>query len=522
MRPRAAVAVPLCRRPAPDQRGDLTRRAPLLCRRAPVRLGHRHRAAACPRPPRLGPLPSRLRRRRRRGRARRRCRRSPSISPASGRPPRRRRPGAPRPTPSWSASVLGDMESPVVVLGHSFGGRVALHLAVQRPESVRALVLTGVPMLHPLGRRDARPRPGVQGDPAPAPLRLVSDEAMEAARQRYGSADYRAAQGVMRQVLVRAVNETYEAQLDAVRCPVHLVWGADDTAAPLEVAERAARPAGPRRPGRPSRCGSSDAAPHPRRVARRRRVMFDLIGTVACALALVPAGARWLRVAQREHYLAGSTTRFAWRWWALRPPAPALAVVALAGAGVAFAYPLVALATAAIVVLGPPLLGVRGRTSPLVFTPRLRRLTALWLVLQARGDRCRDTGAPRRSFRRTRRLRRAGPGRRRGRPPQPRRAPPGHPVRHGGAGAPGPGGADGGGDHRVVRQDLDQAARGPPAGRLAHGRGQPGLLQQPGRSGARRQRATPRRAPTSSWPRWAPTARVRSPSSAAGARPPLR
>ena len=56
-------------------------------------------------------------------------------------------------------------------------------------------------------------------------MRLVSDDAMEAARQRFGSADYRAAQGIMREVLVRAVNETDEAQLDAVRCPVHLVWG---------------------------------------------------------------------------------------------------------------------------------------------------------------------------------------------------------------------------------------------------------------------------------------------------------
>jgi UDP-N-acetylmuramoyl-tripeptide--D-alanyl-D-alanine ligase len=33
--------------------------------------------------------------------------------------------------------------------------------------------------------------------------------------------------------------------------------------------------------------------------------------------------------------------------------------------------------------VGPPSLGVRGRTAPLVFTPRMRRLTALWLVLQA-------------------------------------------------------------------------------------------------------------------------------------------
>ncbi len=62
---------------------------------------------------------------------------------------------------------------------------------------------------------------------------------MERARQRYGSTDYKAVQGVMRQVHVRAVNETYEEQLDAVQCPVHMVWGAADTAAPLEMAERA-------------------------------------------------------------------------------------------------------------------------------------------------------------------------------------------------------------------------------------------------------------------------------------------
>jgi pimeloyl-ACP methyl ester carboxylesterase len=153
---------------------------------------------------------------------------------------------SPPPPAAWGAeayaelvgSVLGDMKAPVVVLGHSFGGRVALHLAAQRPDVVQALVLTGAPMLHPLGRR-THVDLAYRVTRRLHSLRLVSDDAMEAARQRFGSADYRAAQGIMREVLVRAVNETDEAQLDAVRCPVHLVWGADDTAAPLEVAERA-------------------------------------------------------------------------------------------------------------------------------------------------------------------------------------------------------------------------------------------------------------------------------------------
>jgi pimeloyl-ACP methyl ester carboxylesterase len=153
---------------------------------------------------------------------------------------------SPPPAEAWGAAayaeavapVLDDMGVPVVVLGHSFGGRVALHLATQRPDAVRALVLTGVPLLHPLDRR-ARVAVGYKLVRRLHRMRVVSDRALEAARQRHGSADYKAAQGIMRQVHVRAVNETYEAQLDAARCPVHLVWGADDTVVPLEVAQRA-------------------------------------------------------------------------------------------------------------------------------------------------------------------------------------------------------------------------------------------------------------------------------------------
>ena len=154
---------------------------------------------------------------------------------------------SPPPADAWGAEayaeaiaqVLEDMGSQVVVLGHSFGGRVALHLALQRPDVVRALVLTGVPLLHPLGR-SGRVAPAYRLIRRLHRMGVVSGGAMESARQHFGSADYKAAQGVMRQVHVRAVNETYEGQLDAIRCPVHLVWGADDTVVPLEVAQRAA------------------------------------------------------------------------------------------------------------------------------------------------------------------------------------------------------------------------------------------------------------------------------------------
>ena len=108
-----------------------------------------------------------------------------------------------------------------------------------------------------------------------------------------------------------------------------------------------------------------------------------VVATLACVAALVPAGLRWLRVAQREHYLADATSRFALRWWRARPANVALAALALAGLALTSLWPLCALAPAAVAVVGPLGLTLRGRTSPLVATRRLRVLAAVWAGLEA-------------------------------------------------------------------------------------------------------------------------------------------
>lgn len=137
------------------------------------------------------------------------------------------------------APILDEFNEPAVLVGHSFGGRVAVHLALARPDRVGRLVLLGVPLLHRTEvARTAPPLP-YRVVRALAKLGLINDDRMEQARQRYGSADYRAASGIMRDVLVKTVNESYEAELDQVRQPVRLIWGADDTDVPLEIAQRA-------------------------------------------------------------------------------------------------------------------------------------------------------------------------------------------------------------------------------------------------------------------------------------------
>lgn len=138
-----------------------------------------------------------------------------------------------------AVSVVEEMEGPVVLLGHSFGGCVALQLSGLRPELVGALVLTGVPRLVRGHAPSHRPPPAFRLARGLHRLGVITDERMEAARQRYGSADYRAATGVMRQVLVRVLGESYEAQLRAIACPVSFVWGESDTASPPDLARAA-------------------------------------------------------------------------------------------------------------------------------------------------------------------------------------------------------------------------------------------------------------------------------------------
>jgi pimeloyl-ACP methyl ester carboxylesterase len=155
---------------------------------------------------------------------------------------------APPPPTAWGtpeyadaiAPMLAELATPVVVLGHSFGGRVAVQLAARYPESVGALVLTGVPLVRSSAAR--RPRWRFRAGRVLHGAGLLSEARMEGLRQRYGSTDYRAAQGVMRQVLVRTVNEDYDEVLATIGCPTSLVWGSDDSVAPVASArELAAR-----------------------------------------------------------------------------------------------------------------------------------------------------------------------------------------------------------------------------------------------------------------------------------------
>lgn len=106
------------------------------------------------------------------------------------------------------------------------------------------------------------------------------------------------------------------------------------------------------------------------------------VSVVVVAGAGLAGGGRWLRVAQREHYLVGSVARFALRWWRSSPVNALIALVAVAGVAVSGFAPIAGLATAVAVTVGPRGLKWRGTSAPLVLTRRLRTLGATWVALQ--------------------------------------------------------------------------------------------------------------------------------------------
>jgi UDP-N-acetylmuramoyl-tripeptide--D-alanyl-D-alanine ligase len=109
---------------------------------------------------------------------------------------------------------------------------------------------------------------------------------------------------------------------------------------------------------------------------------------VSIALIIVAAlgllgGVRWLRIAQREHYLP-AVSRFALRWWSASPVNRVLFLIGLVGLVAVWWTPAPGW-LALMHAVGPLGLGWRGKTSPLRWTPRMLRAASVTGVLAAAG-----------------------------------------------------------------------------------------------------------------------------------------
>ena len=67
-------------------------------------------------------------------------------------------------------------------------------------------------------------------------MRFFFPDALEELRHKNGSADYNSATPVMRETLVRSVNEDLSHLISRVDCPALIMWGVSDDAVPLSDA----------------------------------------------------------------------------------------------------------------------------------------------------------------------------------------------------------------------------------------------------------------------------------------------
>ena len=117
-----------------------------------------------------------------------------------------------------------------IVMGHSFGGRVAIRFSSRNP--IAKLILFGSPCIR------------VQ-EKLPLKVRILKklkklpgmNEIGEFMKQYIGSRDYKSASPIMRETLVEVVNEDLSKYAREIEEPTLLIWGEQDTEAPVEEAK---------------------------------------------------------------------------------------------------------------------------------------------------------------------------------------------------------------------------------------------------------------------------------------------
>ena len=117
-----------------------------------------------------------------------------------------------------------------IVMGHSFGGRVAIRYSARN--AIEKLILFGSPCIR------------VQ-ESLPLTVRILKalkklpgmNKIGEYMKQFIGSRDYKAASPIMRQTLVEVVNEDLSKYAREIEEPTLLIWGEYDDEAPVSDAK---------------------------------------------------------------------------------------------------------------------------------------------------------------------------------------------------------------------------------------------------------------------------------------------
>jgi len=128
-----------------------------------------------------------------------------------------------------------------ILIGHSFGGRIAIKFSAQYPEKLKALILTGAAGIkHPLTFRQKIFYILAKTGKIIFSLPLIDRLEKSAQKLLYKAAqekDYHEAQGAMRETFKKVTAEDLTPCLKKIKNPTLLVWGEQDRSTPLDDAK---------------------------------------------------------------------------------------------------------------------------------------------------------------------------------------------------------------------------------------------------------------------------------------------
>lgn len=151
---------------------------------------------------------------------------------------------SPLPKNTWGVSEYAEMVvefiqklglKNVVLVGHSFGGRIGIKLAASNPMAISKLILV-----------DAA---GIRNDNLTKKLKVLAAKTVKPLFElpiirNFKSQAYRAIgavdladSGALKETFLKTINEDLSTFLPQIQTPTLLIWGSDDTETPVEYGE---------------------------------------------------------------------------------------------------------------------------------------------------------------------------------------------------------------------------------------------------------------------------------------------
>jgi pimeloyl-ACP methyl ester carboxylesterase len=152
------------------------------------------------------------------------------------------------PPAAWGVDDYGDFVvnfmaslgiSRVILIGHSFGGRIIIKLAARRelPVVIPRIVLVDSAGIRPPRTIKQKVRlliyRGVKGIISAGGIHQRFPGLLDRWRKKHGSPDYLNASPRMRECFIKVINEDLTPCLPRIPCPALLIWGAEDQETPL-------------------------------------------------------------------------------------------------------------------------------------------------------------------------------------------------------------------------------------------------------------------------------------------------